>query len=368
MIDLLTGVPGSGKTLSAIEALSKMQARWEKHPEEARPVFVHGVRDLALPHAVVPLTTWSPKPGTTRECIDWDAIPDGAYILIDECQTLFPPRGTASEAPAHVAWLNTHRHRGMDITLVTQHPKLIDGSARALVGKHQHFRRLFGGQRAAVYEWDACSDSLSGMSTAITSYYPYPKKAFEFYKSAEVHTKQKFRLPRWLLIPFAGVALAVVTVPMAYKRISAMGSTEKARAAIIGSSASAASSPGALAPGSLAAASAPQQSASSVVVARPTYAGCIAMASRCMCVDVEGRTVPVVFEVCTANAWQSGDGVPYAMRSSAGSNRPFAGIPQDVSSGSHPYIGGTPTASPRRALSTQSVVTGSAVPKYAALD
>ena len=58
MISLRTGTPGACKTLSAVEALSKMLARFEAHPEEARPVFVHGVKDLALPHAPVPVTEW----------------------------------------------------------------------------------------------------------------------------------------------------------------------------------------------------------------------------------------------------------------------------------------------------------------------
>ena len=45
MIELNTGVPGSGKTLSMVQRLSKLQARWEEHPDEARPVFVLGVPD-----------------------------------------------------------------------------------------------------------------------------------------------------------------------------------------------------------------------------------------------------------------------------------------------------------------------------------
>ena len=163
MINLRTGTPGACKTLSAVEHLAKMIERWEKHPDEARPVFVHGVKDLALPHAPVPLIEW--REGQNKPPVmvpDWDAMPDGSFVLVDEAQSFFPPRSSASTPPPHVAWLNTHRHRGFDIEVITQHPKLIDGSVRALVGKHQHYRRLFGGQRSYCYEWDACSDSLSG--------------------------------------------------------------------------------------------------------------------------------------------------------------------------------------------------------------
>lgn len=134
--------------------------------------------------------------------------------------------------PDHVAFLNTHRHHGFDITLITQHPRLIDTSARALVGKHQHFRRLFGRQVAVCYEWDSCSDTLGGIANAVMSKFSFPKKAFTWYKSAEVHTKQTFRLPKWLFIPVIGVVLGAVAVPFAYSRITSLGSADKLRTSV----------------------------------------------------------------------------------------------------------------------------------------
>jgi zona occludens toxin len=222
MIELNTGVPGAGKTLNMVERLAKMIAGWQAKPELARPIFVLGIPELALPHALVPLKSVQiNKAGSPSLVPDWDEMPDGSLVIIDEAQGCFPPRSSASTAPAHVAWLNTHRHRGFDIWLTTQHPKLIDGSVRALVGRHQHFRRLFGMGRCMVYEWDACSDSLSGMSTAVTSHWSHPKSAFKWYKSAEVHTKQSFKLPKWLLILPAGAVLAIIFVPKAFHVLAA---------------------------------------------------------------------------------------------------------------------------------------------------
>lgn len=221
MIELNTGVPGAGKTLGMVERLAKLIGRWEKHPEEARPIFILGVPDLSLPHALVPLVSVQvAKAGAPMLVPDWDSMPDGSLVIIDEAQGCFPPRSSASTAPAHVAWLNTHRHHGFDIWLTTQHPKLIDGSVRALVGRHCHYRRMFGGSRAMVYEWDACSDSLSGLATAVTTYWPYPKKVFQWYKSAEIHTKQNFKLPKWLLILPLGIALGLYFVPAAFHQLS----------------------------------------------------------------------------------------------------------------------------------------------------
>ena len=55
MIELNTGVPGSGKTLSMVQQLAALVARWERHPEEGRPIVVHGIPELSLPHAAMPL-------------------------------------------------------------------------------------------------------------------------------------------------------------------------------------------------------------------------------------------------------------------------------------------------------------------------
>jgi zona occludens toxin len=210
MIDLNTGVPGGGKTLSMVQELARLIKRWEKHPEEARPVFVLGIPELALPHAPVPLKAVQvDKAGAPRLVPDWDEMPDGTLVLIDECQGVFPPRSSQSTPLVHVAWLNTHRHRGFDLWIMTQQPKLIDSSVRALVGRHKHFRRLFGMKRAVIYGWDACSDSLSGMNNAVKSNWSYPTEVFKWYKSAEIHTKQKFKMPLWLGILPVGVVLCL---------------------------------------------------------------------------------------------------------------------------------------------------------------
>lgn len=220
MLELNTGVPGGGKTLSMVQELARLIKRWEKHPDEARPIFVLGIPELALPHAPVPLKSVQvDKAGAPRLVPDWDEMPDGSLVIIDECQGVFPPRSSQSTPPAHVAWLNTHRHRGFDLWLTTQQPKLIDSSVRALVGRHKHFRRLFGMKRAVVYEWDACSDSLSGMNNAVKTNWSYPTEVFKWYKSAEIHTKQKFKLPLWIGILPLGVVCCAYFFPMAYQSV-----------------------------------------------------------------------------------------------------------------------------------------------------
>lgn len=303
MIELRTGIPGSGKTLSLVEALAKLLESWNKNPELGRPVFVHNIKDLALAHVVMP-TKNAQVGNRTCSVPDWDAMPDGSLVIIDECQDMIPPRSTQSTPPDHIGWFNTHRHKGFDIWLVTQHPKLIDLSVRALVGKHVHFRRLFGGQRAATYEWDGCSDNLGGMKDAVMSIYGFPKKAFQWYKSAEIHTKQSFKLPRWLLIPVAGVIIGGVMIPGAFRTLtSAIGGKGISQAALK-SSDQAKLSAGAFAP--IDAASSPQRPPLAPVVPlipelKTALAGCAySRAKGCSCFDAAGKKVEEDSDTCEA--------------------------------------------------------------------
>jgi zona occludens toxin len=305
MIELNTGVPGSGKTLSMVQRLSKLQSQWISKPELGRPVFVLGIPDLILPHSPVPLLSVQiAKAGSPSLVPDWDLMPDGSLVIIDEAQGCFPPRSSASTPPAHVSWLNVHRHRGFDIWLTTQHPKLIDASVRALVGKHQHYRRLFGGSRAVCYEWDACSDSLSGTKTAIKSFFPYPKNIFKFYKSAEIHTKQNFKLPLWAFIPVIGLVMGIIFFPKAYGVLHS-GMTGQ------GLSTSSPVKTLSIAPPPAAGALAPvsRQVQASVVDLPPTLvsaldtskvliSGCIASASKCQCYSDRGIKLHISEEEC----------------------------------------------------------------------
>ncbi len=302
MIELRSGIPGSGKTASMVLSLFQLQESWGANPENGRPVFVHNIKDLALPHALLPLVMAT---SISKPVPDWAAVPDGALVIIDECQDLFPPRSAQSAAPAHISWFNTHRHRGIDIWLSTQHPKLIDFSLRAIVGKHLHFRRLFGGNRSMCYEWDGCSDNLSGMKDAVMSYFPFPKKIYKFYKSAEIHTKQSFRLPRWLLIPLAGLVLGVFLIPNAFNVLTGsigghgLGSSKKVEvmpASIVTSKLS-------ILPGRDVAPIAELSPVVPVAVAAvpSIFSGCIMTVPQgCRCYDTLGHVVEKPLEFCIA--------------------------------------------------------------------
>jgi len=85
VITLTTGTPGAGKSLYTIAQIK------EKAEKENREVYFYGIKDLMLP--------WNEMDDPKQ----WDSLPAGAIIVIDECQTVFRPRGSASAVPEYIA-------------------------------------------------------------------------------------------------------------------------------------------------------------------------------------------------------------------------------------------------------------------------
>ncbi len=213
MITLKSGVPGSGKTLSMVaELLENSKAK------EPRPVYTN-ITGLAIPHIL--MENW--EPNTTRKentlyTIDWRECPAGSLIVIDEAFLYgYDARSAQATVPDYIRDLAVHRKDfSVDIVFIAQHPKLLHVALRRQVGKHQHYRRLFGWGRAVCYEWDQAQDNLAQTKTAVMTQFSYPRSVFKAYKSAEVHTKPKFKLPWFAWIPVALIPLAAWALPNGY--------------------------------------------------------------------------------------------------------------------------------------------------------
>lgn len=216
MLTLITGTPGSGKTLYTVSSIIpeySAQTVTLGDKQVPRRILVDGVKDLVIEHEMLAPTTYNAL-ADKCECDGegllnwWEWCKPGDVIVIDEVQRIWRPRGNGSKVPQMIAELETHRHRGVDFVLITQHPMLLDQNVRRLVSRHIHIRRMWGGSRAVRYEWDHCS-APDRVSDAGKSYWPYPKDAFKYYKSAEVHTRQGGKVPAALLI----MALAFLALP-----------------------------------------------------------------------------------------------------------------------------------------------------------
>ena len=196
MITLITGKPGSGKTLLAVEMIFN-----NSKSDVIRPCFsnIDGLDYKALNCFCL------------EEPKDWFHLPEGSFIFIDESQDFMPPRPSGKPIPKHVDMLNKHRHFGHDIVLITPDPKLLDVTARKTVGRHLHCYRPFGLEHRKVFEWNGCNESpepSKNESNALVKKKSFDKKLFNYYKSAEIHT-HKARMPwKKFVILFGAIFLA----------------------------------------------------------------------------------------------------------------------------------------------------------------
>lgn len=201
MITLITGVPGTGKTCYMITFLLQAQ-------KDERPIFVHGIPELKIPHTPVYCKAAScsvcagNRPDDGTEILlaeEWDHwAPEGAVMCFDEVQNVYRPRKQGVAAPSSVMAFETHRHTGIDFFLLSQSPMLFDSNVRRLIGRHIHLRTNWAGRQQ--FEWAECQESVKSVSGAIKSNYTLDKKNFALYKSAELHTKQKKKMPPALYV------------------------------------------------------------------------------------------------------------------------------------------------------------------------
>lgn len=166
IITVITGVPGSGKSALALDLILKHY--------KGRPLYVDNFDGLTIDHYPFDLMDWH------------NEVPDGAVILADEVQRKWRPRGPGSKVPEAISMLETHRHRGIDIVVITQNVRLIDANVRALAGKHLHIRNT-GWMGRWLYEFPECDPANSWKRCDNKRRYTLPKHVFSLYKSASMH-------------------------------------------------------------------------------------------------------------------------------------------------------------------------------------
>jgi hypothetical protein len=320
MIFLTCGTPGAGKTLWT---LAHVEARRVK---ESRTVYQSGVEGLRL--------GWE----TLENPQDWHALPDGAIIVIDECQRVFPVRKQGVAVPAYVSAFETHRHRGLDIYLVTQDPLLIDAHVRKLVGEFRFLNRPFGQEYAVVWRFSHVCDWRSSVDrqTAVKSRWKFPAGIMQAYKSAEVHTHKK-SVPKYLLYGPVLAALVGLCVWGVYWTLSHFGEKAPAKAvaiATVGAEGGAAAEPAKMTPlerwkarGNEVLAysyehlpllpdvpeSAPVYRELAKPTVFPVVSGCVVSRKGCSCYTQQGTPVDVTDSFCLQFV-QFGQFNPYAVR------------------------------------------------------
>lgn len=220
-ITLITAAPGAGKTIYAVWHLIKPAL------EADRVVYTAGIPELKLP--AISLSYSQVKKWADRELIDVEnpsgiPIPDdekpsrlqniteGALIVIDEVQYLWPASGS-KEPGEDIKYLTKHRHHGLEFVLITQAPQLIHKNVLAVVDKHIHMLSDWHGRKR--YEWPEYCATVRATSSklkAVSQRYELPKEAYGLYRSASMHVTQKRRKP-----------LMAYVVPLAFFGLIYMG-------------------------------------------------------------------------------------------------------------------------------------------------
>lgn len=141
MIELLEGVPGSGKSYYAV---SERLLKWVRTGRRVY-VFVDGfyLDRLALFEGVEltvlqqQITLWQSGEDVKAGLLE---VEPGSAVLIDEVQTVF--RSKDKTDPQLLRWLETHRHRGIDLVLMCQQYGQVTLGVNRLVEATTKFRRL----------------------------------------------------------------------------------------------------------------------------------------------------------------------------------------------------------------------------------
>ncbi|MDE3050298.1 MAG: hypothetical protein KGJ48_10400 [Nitrospirota bacterium] len=141
MIEMFEGVPGSGKSYYAV---SERLLKWVR---AGRRVYVY-VDGFYLDRLA--LFEGTDQAQLEKQITLWHSIEEvkggllhvepGSAVLIDEVQTVF--RSKDKTDPELLRWLETHRHKGIDLVLMCQQYGQVTLGVNRLVEATTKFRRL----------------------------------------------------------------------------------------------------------------------------------------------------------------------------------------------------------------------------------
>lgn len=187
MLYLITGSPGSGKTLSAIDWILKLK---EENP--GRLIYAANIDGLNVPGVIhmehADVGRW------------FEVCEKNSIIFVDEAQRYW--RAQRSGEPAQsIIEMETHRHDGIDIVMMTQHPTFLHSNIRKLINVHVHLV-AYTKNSALRWEWRECHDDVQDNALRAGGEFKewhYPARCFDSYTSATQHTKRAKRPLRQIL-------------------------------------------------------------------------------------------------------------------------------------------------------------------------
>ena len=300
MLTVITGLPGSGKTSLCVERYLMPMAdkEWKESAitsdglkvEVTRKLYTN-INGLLLEHELIDaeqLAKWH----------EW--VKPGDLIVFDEVQKPWPLTGANKEQPKCITELETHRHYGIDMILLTQHPMLINSAIVRLAGQHLHVRKLGNSRFATVYEWDGVSRTLLYKNSFAKKPWRRGKAVEKTYRSSSLHTKQRRAVPTVLFV----ILLCLIGFPaLAWKFGSAFQERYFGGKPLIPVATAATRPEGTTMPKT------PALPGSTPVPTLPptqitekpperVYSGCARMKNRCDCFDTTGKIFERPMQAC----------------------------------------------------------------------
>lgn len=207
MIRVISGAPRSGKSLRTMQLILE-------YLEAGRRVFVIGIE--GIDRTRVPIEYW------TGKVEDWEQIPPGSVIVIDEAWNFLGKDNLPRQAPKWLQRFAIHAHKGLDydIIIISQGTEDLHPFLKTKVSEHEHFLRKWGGEKARRFVWsgEMCTNPTNTgqrkRSEADTWY--YPKALYGLYSSAGVHQVQK-RTPK--VFKVLGIALLAAVVLLVASKV-----------------------------------------------------------------------------------------------------------------------------------------------------
>jgi len=189
MMTLITGLPGSGKSLEVV--------RMMRDDFKDRKKYAANFPGLAFD--LLGVEEFNP--------MDWAQCEAGSVLFIDEAWEYFEARGPHKMPPDVIKEFARHRHYGLDIFLVCQGPFQLDSHVRALIENHLHVIRPFGMKYSIIRKFRGVNafpgDKQSMKDTVdVATKRRFDKSLFPFYHSAEVHTVKR-KIPYKMIGSFA---------------------------------------------------------------------------------------------------------------------------------------------------------------------
>ena len=252
MIELYEGVPGSGKSYHAI---SEKFLPWVKQGRRLY-IAVDGIyldrlslfTGIELSVLEQQITIWKDSVEVLQA---FPHVEPGSAVIIDEAQTVF--RSMQKVEPGLLRWLETHRHYGVDILLMSQDFRQMSQGVTRLIEATVKFRKLAfvglskkyqGKVRGNPEDHETIRAFVGTYSPAIYAYY-------SSYASAAIQEEKRshtiFKSARIAI----GIAAGLFAIGlMAWRPWSSLSSTKGASPAGVSGTAappsSAASAPGIL--------------------------------------------------------------------------------------------------------------------------